>query len=100
MSKTEKIEKQFTQKEALKLLGMDYNFTNRQRLTYLRLGRNQKQLKKDGKSEFTYCWIPQLNENTDWIYMRGKVLYTEAGIEKLQDIFHNKKKIYIRGNSI
>ena len=100
MEKTDNIESLFTQQEVLRLLGIEYSFTNRQKLTYLRLGRKQWQLKRDGRSEYSYNWLPQLEQDTDWFYQRGKVYYTETGFEKIKDIFQNNKKIYIRGNSI
>jgi len=88
----------FTQQEALNVLGLSYNYSNRQRLTYLRLGRKQYQLKRDGRSEYCYKWVPQIQEGSEWFYQRGKVYYTISGIEKLKNIFQNKKKIFIRGN--
>jgi hypothetical protein len=87
-----------TQQEALNVLGLAYTYSNRQKLTYLRLGRKQFQLKRDGRSEYCYSWKPQIIENLDWFYQRSKVYYTLSGIEKLKDIFQNNKKIYIREN--
>jgi hypothetical protein len=86
----------FTQQEVLQLLGLECNFSNRQKLTYLRLGRKQKLHNRNGRTEFIYNWKPQLILETDWCYQRGKVFYSETGIEKLKDILKNKKKIYIR----
>jgi hypothetical protein len=88
----------FTQQEALNILGLVYSYSNRQKLTYLRLGRKQFQLKSDRRNLYCYNWKPQLIENKDWIYQRSKVYYTLPGVEKLKDIFQNKKKIYIRRN--
>lgn len=90
----------FTQKEALNLLDIPFSFSNRQRLTYLRLGRKQYQLKRDGRSEYCYKWKPQLKEGSDWFYLRGKVYYTIYGVEKLKNIFQNNQKIYIRENDL
>lgn len=100
MSKNNKIKETYTQREAMKMVGLPYNFTNRQKLCYLRLGRTQCQLKRDGRSEYFYQWKPQLIENLDWFYQRGKVFYTAMGINNLQNICKNKQMIYTRGNDL
>lgn len=88
----------FAQREVFNLLELAYTFSNKQKLTYLRLGRKQWQLKRDGRSEYFYHWTPQLKEGKDWFYQRGKVIYTMSGVEKLKIILKHKLKIYINGN--
>ena len=90
----------FSQKAALRVLDLPYTYHNRQRLTYIRLGRKQVQISNGDRKEYSYRYIPLLTENTDWLYINGKVYYTNVGIEKLRDIFVNKRKIYVRENTL
>lgn len=86
----------FSQQELLNILGKKNDNSTLQLLTYLRLGRKQKQKNNKSRTEYIYNWCPQLLQNTDWCYFRGKVFYTETGVEKIKDIFFNKKRIFRR----
>ncbi len=63
---------------------------SRQHLMMLRLGGKVSVGFQEPQRKYVYAQQPLLEEHIDWQYHRGKVFYTNIGLEKI--LKHKKEK--------